>query len=99
MIQYETKDTLDVGDFVAVTLHSPIVHTAYYRAKRMTNKRPCSLQCDLHNGVRCNGYCYRYKNDDICFTAIEQPDNCIIVETEFGKACRGMETIDKQPNT
>lgn len=44
----------------------------------------------LHNGARCNGYCYRYKNDDICFTAIGQPEDCIIAETEFAKACREM---------
>ena len=90
MIQHQTKDTIEVGDIVEVTLHTPIVHTAYFKAKKLTNKRPCSLQCDLHNGARCNGYCYRYKNDDICFTAIGRPDNCIIAETEFAKACREM---------
>lgn len=65
MNQYETKDTLEVGDIVAITIHRPFVHTAYFKAKKLTNKRPCSLQCDLHTGLRCNGYCYRYMNDDI----------------------------------
>ena len=44
-------DTVIVGDYA-------------YKVALMHNEMPCSAQCNLYNGDRCCGYCYRWDNGE-----------------------------------
>ena len=35
-----------------------------YMASSWDKTRPCSEQCHLHDGVACNGYCFRWDNTE-----------------------------------
>ena len=58
------RTTLEVGD---------LVHHAgkVWIAERMDATRPCEVQCAMHDGTTCPGYCYRWDNgDDFVFRFI-----------------------------
>lgn len=57
-----------------------------YMASSWDKKRPCSEQCHLHDGVACNGYCFRWDNtEEVVFRFILPDvvvgDGTIVVET------------------
>ncbi len=57
-----------------------------YMASSWDKKRPCSEQCHLHDGVSCNGYCFRWDNtEEVVFRFILPDvvvsDSTIVVET------------------
>ena len=59
-----TKTTLEVGDLVS---HAGKV----WLAERMDNHRPCEVQCAMHDGTTCPGYCWRWDNgEDFVFRFI-----------------------------
>lgn len=51
------RTTLEVGD---------LVHHAgrVWLAERMDATRPCEVQCAMHDGTTCPGYCYRWDNGE-----------------------------------
>lgn len=59
-----TKTNLEVGDLVH---HEGRV----WLAERMDATRPCEVQCAMHDGTSCHGFCYRWDNgDDFVFRFI-----------------------------
>lgn len=58
------RTALEVGD---------LVHHAgkVWIAERMDTNRTCEVQCAMHDGTTCPGYCYRWDNgDDFVFRFI-----------------------------
>lgn len=52
-----TKTTLQVGDLVH---HNGKV----WIAERFDPLHPCEVQCAMHDGTACHGYCWRWDNGD-----------------------------------
>lgn len=58
------RTTLEVGDLVH---HEGKV----WIAERMDANRPCEVQCAMHDGTGCHGYCWRWDNgEDFVFRFI-----------------------------
>ena len=58
------RTTLEVGDLVH---HEGKV----WIAERMDTTRPCEVQCAMHDGNSCHGYCFRWDNgEDFVFRFI-----------------------------
>ena len=94
---YKQSDTIEEGDIVEMTVFEPFLHPRTMAATRRKKGQPCRGQCDLHNGSRCNGFCYRYANDDIVFKDTVPPPDYTVVETPYAAYIR-QEAANKDNN-
>jgi len=103
MRTYKQQNWIDPDQLTEVTLHirkddgNIYAEPRIFQAKRMKNK-PCSEQCDLFRGQKCNGYCYRWANfKEIVFVTAEPEGDYELIETPFAKSCREMMERLKAP--
>lgn len=52
-----------------------------YMASSWDKTRPCSEQCHLHDGVACNGYCFRWDNTEEVVFRFILPDVVVSDDT------------------
>ena len=104
MKTYKQSTTIDPGQLTEVTLHirkddgNIYAEPRIFLANKMKKNRPCSEQCDLFRGTKCNGYCYRWANfKEVVFVTAEPEGDYELIETQFAKSCREM--IAQQANT
>lgn len=71
-----TKTTLEVGDLVH---HNGKI----WIAERFDTSRPCEVQCSMHDGYGCHGYCWRWDNGDGFVFRFILPDVVVKDATEI----------------